>query len=90
MKHSSSIVTPSHTNVCELTLQRAPTDAFADLRWPSGHFDPLDQALPVRVIPVRDAPGVQPQALDGLIGGMWTVSPVGDRTGLRLLGQGSC
>jgi hypothetical protein len=28
MKQSSSMVTPSQMKVCELTLQRAPTEAF--------------------------------------------------------------
>ena len=33
-----------------------------------------------------EAPGVHPDALEALIARRWTVSPVGDRTGVRLEG----
>ncbi len=61
-------------------------DARADRVWPPGGFDPIVES-PIRIVPVSSAPGVHPEALTGLIGRAWTVSPIGDRTGMRLEGE---
>jgi allophanate hydrolase subunit 2 len=59
----------------------------AGRRWPAGGFDPTDPRAPVRLVQVLDAPGVHPDVFEALIGRPWTVSPVGDRTGIRLDGE---
>lgn len=68
-----------------LIPSRAPTRALAGNSWPAGGFDPVNEET-VRIVAVPDAPGVHPDALKALTGRRWTVSPVGDRTGVRLDG----
>ena len=69
-----------------LLPMRAPTQALAGNVWPAGGFDPTDPDAPVRVVAVPDAPSVHPDALEALVERPWTVSPIGDRTGVRLEG----
>jgi biotin-dependent carboxylase-like uncharacterized protein len=64
----------------------APTGAEAGRVWPSGGFDPILERV-VRVVAVPDAPGVHLGAVDALVARPWTVSPVGDRTAIRLQGD---
>jgi 5-oxoprolinase (ATP-hydrolysing) subunit C len=69
-----------------LAPSRAPTGAALGRPWPSGGFDPVIERV-VRVVAVPDAPGVHPDAVDALVRRPWSVSPVGDRTGVRLEGD---
>jgi 5-oxoprolinase (ATP-hydrolysing) subunit C len=69
-----------------LAPSAAPKGAEAGRVWPSGAFDPVIEHV-VRVVAVPDAPGVRPDAVDALVGRPWSVSPVGDRTGIRLEGD---
>ena len=64
---------------------RAPADAPADRTWPSIEGDPFTDRV-VQIVPLGDAPGVPRDGIAALVGQTWTVSPVGDRTGVRLDG----
>jgi 5-oxoprolinase (ATP-hydrolysing) subunit C len=69
-----------------LRASRPPTGAKPDRRWATGGFDPTVGST-IRVVRVSPAPGVHATAFDRLLGQTWTVSPVGDRTGVRLKGD---
>jgi biotin-dependent carboxylase-like uncharacterized protein len=68
-----------------LSPGRTPGAATAGRHWPTGGFDPLEDA-PISVIPTLDPSGVHAEALERLMGTTWSVSPHADRTGLRLDG----
>lgn len=70
-----------------LDASTAPMAPEPGRRWPAGAFDPTDPDAPVRVIAVAEAPGAHPDVLEALVASAWTVSPVGDRTGVRLVGE---
>lgn len=70
-----------------LDARADPMAPRAGRSWSAGGFDPTDPEAEVTVVAVPDAPGVHRDALDALIARPWTVSPVGDRTGLRLEGE---
>jgi urea carboxylase len=63
-----------------------PMAADAGRRWPSGGFDPTDPGAALHFVAVADGPGVHPDAVELLVGSAWTVSPVNDRSGVRLDG----
>jgi urea carboxylase len=70
-----------------LAASADPRLAAPGRRWPTDSFDPTDPRAPVRLVAVVEAPGVHPDAFDALVASTWTVSPIGDRTGIRLEGQ---
>lgn len=69
----------------ELRAARPPTDGRPNRRWSSGVFDPTAEQ-PIRIVALPGAPGLDRNAVQALLQSAWTVSPIGDRTGLRLDG----
>jgi 5-oxoprolinase (ATP-hydrolysing) subunit C len=67
-----------------LAVGAGPAAAPGALPTPPAYLDP---AAPIAVVPGPDLDRFPAGALGALLAGPWRISPVGDRTGIRLAGQ---